>query len=560
MKDLYQQMLFYLGALWRRRWLVFGTACLVMAVGWVGIASMPDVYKSSARIYVDTGNVLRPLLAGVAVEDDINKQVEIMRRTLLSRPNMTQLARMTDQDIMVETPEQMEALIETLQNQIEIDAGQGNLFMISYKNQSPRLARDVVQSLTTLFVENNLGQNRADIDHAQEFLNRQIADYEAKLNAAESALARFQQENAEFLPGQSGLQKNLADARDALLDIRGEWVDSQAKLRLLEEELASTPQMIGQSTYGAGPPTDIDARIVALQANLEDLRARYTDQHPDVATLNRRLENMMQERDAQLSAMGGGGPGTAENMSGIPNPVYSNLRLSLVAERTNVEILKERVQRAQAVVTNLEQKIFLVPEVEAQLKALTRDYEVIRSNYETLLSRRESARISAEREQEGNRVNFRIIEAASIPLRPDGPNRALFMFLATIASIGAGGGMAWLLAVTRVTYGSVDHLRRDFDIPVIGALSMVGGDLDEKRRRRGRIRLIAGCGIVLAVFVALLFLESRYGLQSVKFLSYGLSMIVFALGAATLALEHFSPRLSDKGRTLTMFNRAFEGT
>lgn len=559
MKDLYQQVLFYTGALWRRRWLVFGIACLVMAVGWVGVASMPDIYKSSARIYVDTGNVLRPLLAGVAVEDDVNRQVEIMRRTLLSRPNMTQLARMTDQDITVESPEQMEALIEDLQNRIEIDAGQDNLFMISFSNRSPRLARDVVQSLTTLFVENNLGQNRADIDNAQEFLNRQISDYEAKLNNAESALARFQQENAEFLPGQSGLQKSLADARKVLLDVRGAWSDAQAKQRLLEEELANTPRMLGQAGYGAGPPTDVDARIVALQASLEDLRARYTDQHPDVATLKRRLDNMLKEKEAQQAAFGGDGPGATENMSGIPNPVYSDLRLSLVTERTNVEILKEQVQRAQSVVTNLEQRIFLVPEVEAQLKALTRDYEVIKSNYETLLGRRESARISADREQEGNRVNFRIIEAASIPLRPDGPNRGLFMILVTIVSVGAGCGMAWLMAVTRVTYGSVDHLRRDFNIPVIGALSVVGGDIDDKRRRHDNVRLMAACGVVLAVFVSLLFLESRYGLQSVKFMSYSLSMIVFALGAATLALEYFAVSLFGKKRSLTMFNRALEG-
>lgn len=104
MTDLYQQILFYGGALWRRRWLIFSISTMVAALGWMGVASLPNQYRSSARIYVDTGTVLRPLLAGVAVEDDVNRQVEIMRRTLLSRPNMEQLARMTDMDIEADTP------------------------------------------------------------------------------------------------------------------------------------------------------------------------------------------------------------------------------------------------------------------------------------------------------------------------------------------------------------------------------------------------------------------------------------------------------------------------
>ncbi|GER00237.1 chain-length determining protein [Iodidimonas gelatinilytica] len=560
MTDLYQQILFYGGALWRRRWLIFSISTMVAALGWMGVASLPNQYRSSARIYVDTGTVLRPLLAGVAVEDDVNRQVEIMRRTLLSRPNMEQLARMTDMDIEADTPSQMEALVERLQSRIALRSERDNLFNISFVDPSPNRARDVVQALTTLFVENNLGQNRADMDNAQDFLQRQISDYERKLDTAERDLARFQQDNAAFLPGQTGLQTSLAEAKAARASIKGALEDTLARQKLLERELAETPQLISHSAGGSGPPSNIEARIIDVQASLEAMRARYTDQHPDVVTLNRQLANLRKEYEAMSSAFGGaGGPSQASpGEPAVPNPVYSDLRLELIRERSNAETLKEQLHRADDRVAALEERVFQVPEVEAQLKRLTRDYDVIRKNYETLLSRRESARISADREQAGSRVNFRIIEAASIPLLPDGPPRGLFLAVVLVGSVIAGAGVAWVLAMARVTYGSIDHLRRDFDIPVIGALTVVGGLNDERNKRMDKIRLLGGIAALLLVFIILVFIESRFGLPRSKGVAYMLCFLVFAGGGLVLLLERFRFPILFGDRPITLFDRAIK--
>lgn len=558
MTELLNQAVYYLNALWRRRWIALGMSMVVMSLGWIGVASLPNQYESSARIYVDTANVLGPLLKGVAVENDVNRQVAVMRQTILSRPNLEQIARMTDLDVTITSPQELEALIERLGSKISVKADRENLFAISYSDENPRLARDVVQAVTTLFVENNLGENRADIDSAQSFLNRQIAEYEKKLDTAERDLARFKQANGVFLPGQTGIQTALEEARAALAATRAAIIDAEARKATLERELAVTPQVIGEAQAGSGPPSSAMARLMQTRAALEELLSRYTEQHPDVQTLRRRVAALEEELAAEQRAFGGAGPSAGGG--GVPNPVYSDLRIELVRERSNLEALKEQVTRQEAAVADLEKKLFLVPEIEAQLKRLTRDYDVIRANYETLLSRRESARISSDREQEGSRVNFRIIEAAQIPLIPSGPPRLLLTIAVFFLSLGAGAGLAWLLALSRVTYGSVDHLRRDFDVPIFGTVSDVGMVMNRQRQRLELLGFLVMGGASVMVFALLLVIEAQFGLQKTLWLVAALCLPLLAVGGIVLTVRLAGMRLPERFRIGGRIGDAVFGT
>ncbi len=532
MKEILDQAVYYLGALWRRRWLVFGTVWTIAALGWAAVVSLPNQYESSARIYVDTATVLGPLLKGLAVESDLNRQVEVMRRTLLSRPNLDELVRMTDLDVTARGPAAYEALINSVEDRIDLSSDKQNLFTISFRDTDRRRARDVVQALTTIFVENNLGENRSDIDNAQKFLSRQIVEYEKSLDNAESALAKFKQENMEFLPGQSGLAEKLGQARSQKSALEAQLEDAEKRVSLLEEELASTPRMLGETVAGSGPPSNIDAQIVEIQARLAELTSRYTEQHPDVVVLRRRLEGLLEQQRARLAAMGGAtGSG---NAGSVVNPVYSSLRIALVEEKGKVATLRDQVRRAGETVASLERRIRLVPEVEAKMKKLTRDYEVIKKNYEILRTRLESARISADRDEGGNRVNFRIIEAASMPALPSGPPRAMLLVAVLLASLAAGVAITALLAVTQVTYGSVHHLKRDFPNNVIGVISVVADEEGRRRERREIFLLSAGSTASLLAMFILLYLESRYGLPEVLALAWGLCAVPLVFGVSAL--------------------------
>lgn len=519
MQEILDQVVYYLDALWRRRWIALGLASVVAMAGWAAVATMPDKYEAASKIYVDTSSILNPLLEGVAVDGDTDRQLAVMRQTLLARPNLEQVARNTDMDLKARTEKEFEGIVNGLEDRITIESTRTNIFTITYRDAKPARAKEVVQELTTLFVQNNLGQSRRDMETAQSFLARQVDQYETKLDRAESRLANFKQRYRELLPGQSGLQETLGEAQAKLADLRGQLEAAVTRRDILKNELDQTPEMLTQNAgaYGAGPPTQIEAQIMEVRASLDRLKSRYTDQHPDVRAAKRRLDALKSE----LSQAGGPGgtpqgetPSGADNGTKVPNPTYSQLRVALVERQSEIETLRQSVRRQEQKIAEIEKKLQRVPEVEAKLQQLKRDQNVIQSRYETLLSRKESAKISADRNATSDRVEFRIVEPPRVPNAPAGPPRSLFMTAVLVMSLGAGAGSSALLALTKVTYGSVHHLRRDFDLRVVGLVNQLPDRASNLKRIADITALVLASLGLLAMFTLLVLIERQVGLPS----------------------------------------------
>ena len=199
MNELYVLVISTLLNIWQRRWSAACIAWIVCIGGWIFVAFEKDVYESNARIYVDTTSMLRPLLKNLAVESNVYHQLDIMRRTLLSDPNIEKVMRMTDLDLEINSPQEMADEIEDFRERVTVTASDENLFGIRYQAVEPEITKQVVQSILTIFVEGNLGQSRKDMDAARRFINEQLRSYESQLEAAEGRLAKFKQKNMAFL-------------------------------------------------------------------------------------------------------------------------------------------------------------------------------------------------------------------------------------------------------------------------------------------------------------------------------------------------------------------------
>src|SRR5260370_3485114 len=156
--------------------------------GVVTVMTQLDPIESQARIYVETESLLSQLLRGISVEGNIAQQVDYMQRTLLSRPNLEKLMRMTDLDLQITNQTEKETFLKDLAKRIAITGGGAagrNLFSVTFSDQAPEVAQRVVQSLLSIFVESNVGQSRTDIEKARQFLDVQIAEYEQQLRQTE---------------------------------------------------------------------------------------------------------------------------------------------------------------------------------------------------------------------------------------------------------------------------------------------------------------------------------------------------------------------------------------
>src|SRR5579871_5737180 len=134
MNDVYLQLMSYAHAMWRKRWYIALIGWAICVPGWIGVMLLPDRFESSARIYVDTDSLLSPLLRGISVEGNVGQQVDFMQRTLLSRPNIEKLMRMTDLDLAVKTPTDKDWLIGDIARRTSITQNQGrNLFSVTFR-------------------------------------------------------------------------------------------------------------------------------------------------------------------------------------------------------------------------------------------------------------------------------------------------------------------------------------------------------------------------------------------------------------------------------------------
>src|SRR5262245_65412665 len=114
MNELLQRILASLRGMWHRRWIGLLAAWIAGIFLVVAAYRVPEKYEASARVYVDTQSLLRPVMAGLAIQPNLDQQVALMSRTLISRPNVEKLVRMADLDLRVNTNAEREDLIDSL--------------------------------------------------------------------------------------------------------------------------------------------------------------------------------------------------------------------------------------------------------------------------------------------------------------------------------------------------------------------------------------------------------------------------------------------------------------
>jgi polysaccharide chain length determinant protein (PEP-CTERM system associated) len=519
MNEIWSQAYGYWCGIRRYRWYGIVVAWIVAIVGWTYVVQMPDQYQSSARVYVDTDSLLRPLLHGLAVQPNVEQRLSIMTQTLLSQPNLEKVIQQTDMDLSITTPEQKEKLLSHLKDKINIMASKGNLYTIAYEGSNSQLARRVVQAILDIFVEKTLGNSRKDTNTAQHFIDQQIEAYEKLLSSAEKRLMTFKRENVGLMPNEQGdyyqrlqaeLQK-LAVARTALNMAMG-------RRDAIKRQLGGEEPVIGFGTYGSNSKNPIDIRIQSLQAKLDEVLLTYTDKHPDVATLRETIALLREQKKHQPSSpvtmnlkdevnISSEVDGASEYEAG-GNYYYQQMQISLAEAYADIASQQAQVKVLEQNVKQLREFVDTIPKIEAELAELNRDYGVYKKNYEQLLIRRESAKMGEKIDESPENVKFRIVDPPTEPLVPSSPNRPLLITLVLLVSGGAGGAFAFLLSQLRSAFYTRQDLEEITGLPVLGSVSMVlsKGILWERRRSLVYFLfvlslLIAGYGLLISNYL-----------------------------------------------------------
>lgn len=484
--------------MWRYRWWGLLAAWVSGIALAVVVMLIPDKYEAKARVFVDTQSVLKPLMQGLAVPTNVEQQVTILSRTLISRPNVEKLIRMADLDLDVKTREQRELLIDDLIKRLQIvGAGRDDLFALSFKDTNPERAKRVVQALVSIFVESGLGDKRKDSDEARRFIEEQIKTYETKLADAENRLKEFKLKNLDLF-GDSGkdsvtqIGELTAKLNQAKLELREVENSRDAVRRQLSGEDPVFLPESGQTTSGISIP-EIDGRIDSLKKQLDSALQRYTEEHPDVVGTRRVIEQLEAQKKQEIEARRKSGGMTG---SVGANPVYQQLKLSLSESEVNLASLRTRVAEYESRLAAIKGSQRMLPEMEAEFAQLNRDYDINKKNYENLVARRETASMSVEMDAASGVAEFRLIDPPSVPSKPSAPNRTLLMPVAGVVALLIGMLVAFLVFQVRPTFFDGRALREVSGLPVLGVVSMT---IDPVRARQSRNQKLYFIGGVLAL-------------------------------------------------------------
>jgi polysaccharide chain length determinant protein (PEP-CTERM system associated) len=505
---------------WRWRWIGIIVCWLIAFSGTVFVILMPDQYESKASILVDVDSALTPLTKNLAVQTNVSDQVRMMKDTLLTLPNMATVARAVDMDLQITDEAEEQELLEALRDRITVRARNRKLFDISYLDTDPVRARDVVQTLLTIFAESNLGENREDMDTAQSFFESQITQYEAQLTAAETKKARFVSENMGILSDKISFGDRIRDARSAIREIDYKMAEAGGVRDQLATNLAKTPKY---NTLESAPPVLINGQLVSStygqiqgeRKNLDDLMVQYTENHPDVIASQKRLTLLIDRYEREQTGKQDTGEDNFVNTSKIPNPVHEQLSMKLVDINQSISVLEQRRNTAVEVLAGLETNAERAPAIESAYRSMNRDYEIIKSNYEAMLVGRETTRVSKDKSAWTDTVQFKTIEPPQVPALPSGPPRLIFLGMVLMFSFGAGGGAAFLRSQLEDSFAIPSKLNEAFGLPVIGSISQISGLADKAKTAIGNTTFAAAAAApVVLIFVVVIFLPYLSGIRN----------------------------------------------
>jgi polysaccharide chain length determinant protein (PEP-CTERM system associated) len=501
MQELISQLIASMKGIWKYRWPALSVMWLVAVSGWAKVAMLPDDYQTTARVFVDTQSILKPLLAGMTSVPNIDQQVSIMSRTLLSRPNVERVMRMVDLDINARTPRDQQQQLDELMGKIRI-GGTANydIYTISYSNRNPRLVRDVVQSLLTIFVEGSLKGKNGETRKAVQFIDDQIKSYEDKLITAENNVKDFKQKNNGLLPRQGvDYSTQLAQSSDTLNTARLELVEAEQVRNAISSQISGDEPILGTDMNPAAVDNpEIDGRISLLNKSLDGLRLQYTELHPDIVAAKRLVAQLEARKLEESKLKPAGDPGKHYS------PMLQQLKVAQTEADARVAAITARVQEYTGRHQRLLAQSNAVPEVESALAQLNRDYLINKDNYEKLIGRREAAKLSGDLSSTTDMMTFKIIDPPTVPLTPVGPNRMLLYSLVLGGALLCGVAAALLISQVRPTFLSPAELRDRTGLVVLGTVSMNWTDAQKVRRQRGKYLFGAALSCLFVAYAGVL--------------------------------------------------------
>jgi polysaccharide chain length determinant protein (PEP-CTERM system associated) len=504
----------YMDVICRRRWLIILPFCLAMVVGIVLIVKLPRVYEASALILVHPQRVSEKIVSPV-VAGDIETRIQSLSQQIMSRSN---LERVIEKFKLFSDNESKNMLVEekldSLRSRIAVEAGgrsrairDTNSFSITFRDRNPQNAMSLANGLAAIFIDENLREREGLAVGTTDFLDSEVESTRKRLEAQEQLFKTFREKNMGELPEQLDANLKILDRLSQSLSQKEESLRSaRVALVALESEMAIKLGALASVGQASNQPVNEDFMTPdQLKDKLANLRAGYTEQHPDVVRLKTKIEKLEKDQKTTDAA-----PAVAAPTSGY---AAAQLRAELVRQKTvlhgEISALENDIGRLKGEIREYHRRVEIIPKREQEFLAIKRDYENVRDSYNSLLNRKLEAEIGVNIEKKKKGEQFQIIDAARLPEKPVFPNLPKLFLITIVAGLGLGASLSVLAEMMDTSVRRLDTIEEDVGLTVLTTIPRIFSPEDKSRHR---IKIMA---TAVSLAVALI-LTAAFGVLAFK--------------------------------------------
>jgi polysaccharide chain length determinant protein (PEP-CTERM system associated) len=389
-------------------------------------------------------------------------------------------------------------------------------FHVRFTYTDPNVSAKITQRLGSLFVDQNARDRGALAEATNQFLDDQLAVARERLLATEARLEAFREQHGTELPTQmqanlqvvqstqlqiQALVEALARDRDRKLMLERLYNEALAQPVVTAAEAPQEPAAQPGAATTAGTP---EQRLQTARATLAGLELRLTPAHPDVQRAKRLVRDLEAQVEANAAAVSAGASPPVPSVVSVQEQQrrdrLSAMRAEIESLDRQTEFKESEERRLRAVVDEYNKRIEAVPGVESAWVALTRDYETQQNTYKELLGKSEQSQLAVDLEERQIGEQFRILEPASVPVRPISPIRIQINAIGLALGLLLGFGIAIILELKDRSFRAEADILDVLALPVLAVIPHV--DTAAERARRSRVRALMSVTGVAVVGVA----------------------------------------------------------
>ncbi len=468
----------YLELLLRYKRLFLVTALMILTGAVVLSYILPKRFEAKSTVFIEK-NVINELVKGIAVTPSMDQTIKVLTYAITSRPIMVKVINELDLLTKKNSDAELEELLKDIQKNVTVKVKDNNLFIISYVDRNPRVARDFINTLVRIYIEENVSSKREESYGATKFLSEQIGDFKEKMEKADAELSRYKASKGGIIAiDEAKLFEEINASQQKLYDI-------QLRRKHLE----------GLKPVARRTSDPMLGNLLILQKRLEELRSQFTDSYPEIVRVKGEIEAIKEQVRTRKD----------EGRTVIDPQEIGKIEAELAALRSSEESLKRYISTNQALLKN-------IPTAKASLDQLETEKKKQKELYDQLMTRHGQSEMSKQMEVQDKTTTFRIVDPAVMPIKPASPNRLKIMLLGLVGGIAGAMGLLVLLDLMSNTVKSVESVK-SFGYPVLAVIPRMQDITVAERMRRQDLRLYivaASYFCLLLVFVAIEALDLGY--------------------------------------------------